>query len=367
MTPVSDNDTRLIVSTQLVKARELVGLKPEDVAREIGVSPTDVLTWERGSSEPALGVLEALARLYGREIDFFLRETPSPPREIKFRGKPGASLEHLSKETRLVLGRFDELCRMAFEFEGLLNVARQVNLNTLAQNLPARKAAEQVRALCKLGDNPISDLRGALETAGARIFEIPVPNDELSGFSFWHPQYGPCILVNAKDSKGRRNFTLAHELGHLLYDHGTCACYIPMMISDVHHTVERKANQFAAEFLLPEIPVVKDFHHRNLGRSPSETQLASMAARWMVSVQALGYRLEKLQLVKAGVTDKIVESRPTFFRRPKVPPWERRLGKRYVDTTLSAYRSNLISASKLAHALQIPIRKALEKIETAGR
>jgi len=364
--PVSQHNPSLIIGVQLRKARELLSLRREEVAQELDVSPHEIKDWEKGTSQPSLQQLETLASLYGREIDYFLRETPNPPTAIAFRGKPGESLRSLSNETRAVLARFDELCRSAVEFEGLLHKKREIKLATIPARETARTGAHRIRKQYDLEDKPITDLRALLEDAGVRIFEIPIPNDELSGFSFWHEKYGPCILVHAKDVKGRRNFTLAHELAHLLYSHGSSACYIPQKIIEVHQRMEQKANQFAVELLLPITGVVDDFKKRNLPKKPSEKQLRQMSFKWRVSSQALGYRLEGLGLISAGLTNKMIERKP-FLRRPKTPAWERRLGKRFVGTSIEAYRKNLISVGKLAHALQIPIRKAMEIAETGAR
>ena len=364
---VSKSKSNIVIGAQLQKARKLFALSVKEVAEEIHVSPQHITDWEMGVSQPGLQELEALANLYGREIDYFLRETPNPPTGIKFRGKPGESLQHLSKDTKIVLARFDELCRAAVEFEELLGKKREVKLSMISARTPAKIGALRIRERYNLGDKPIVDLRALLDNAGVRIFEVPIPNDELSGFSFWHEKYGPCILVHAKDVKGRRNFTLSHELAHLLYSHGSSACYIPSDISGVHERIERKANQFATELLLPKTGVVHDFKKRNLPRKPSEKQLRQMSIKWGVSIQALGYRLEGLGLVNAGLTNKIVESRPAYFRRPKTPTWKRRLGKSFVGTSIEAYQNNLISVGKLAHVLQIPIRKAMDITESAGR
>lgn len=364
---VSNSKSNIVIGSQLQKARKLLALSKKEVAEEISVNPQYIKDWEMGLSQPSLKELESLASIYGREIDYFLRETPNPPTDVKFRGKPGESLHQLSKETKIVLARFDELCRAAIEFEELLGKKREVNLSKISASTTAKNGAQGIRQQYDLKNKPISDLRALLENYGARIFEIPIPNDELSGFSFWHKKYGPCILINAKDVKGRKNFTLAHELAHLLYSHGSAACYIPSDISRAHERVERKANQFASELLLPEKGVVNDFKIRNLPRKPSEKQLRQMSIKWGVSIQALGYRLEGLGLVNVGLTNKIIESRPAYFRRPKTPTWERRLGRSFVGTSFEAYQSNLISVGKLAHVLQIPIRKAMEIAESAGR
>jgi Zn-dependent peptidase ImmA (M78 family) len=159
---------------------------------------------------------------------------------------------------------------------------------------------------------------------------------------------------------------LAHELAHLVYTHGSSLCFIPIKFGEVTG-LEFKANQVAIELLLPGSGVVKDFRKRNFSRTPLERELAQMASRWGVSLQALGYRLENLALIERGFTDRIVEPKPKHFRRPKTPSWERQLGKTFVETSIEAYQKGLISSGKLAHALQIPIRKALERVEQEGK
>lgn len=54
------------------------------------------------------------------------------------------------------------------------------------------------------------------------------------------------VGVNATHSLGRRNFSLAHELGHLVLDH-------PGQVIQRHDScAEREADWFATEFLLPK-------------------------------------------------------------------------------------------------------------------
>jgi len=353
----------VIIGVQLQKARELLQLTPEEVALEIGVTSQEIINWEREGLRPNLRQLEDLAKLYGREIDYFLRVTPTPPRDIEFRGKPGQLLRDLSKETKIILARFDELCRNALEFEILLNKRLVVKLPEFMKDDPPSKVGKILRERFNVNDKPLSDLRDRLENEGVRIFELPVSGEAFSGFSFWHKEYGPCILLNAKEPKGRKNFTLAHELAHLLYNDGSSVCYIPARIEVSVRGLEYKANELAIEVLLPESGTVEDFKKRNISNSPSTKELAQMASRWGVSIQALGYRLENLGLIDIGVTDKIVEIRSLYFKRPKIPTWKRQLGKRFVENSIEAYKANLISVGRLAHSLRIPIRKAMEIVE----
>jgi len=360
----------LIIGAQLQKARNLLQLAPEEVAPEVNITRQDILDWEEERSQPTLKQLEELAELYGREIDYFLKETPAPPEKIEFRGKPGQSLKELSKETKIVLARFDELCRTALEFENLLNKKREVKLPRFQESAHPKTVAQSLRRKFDAGDKPLPNLRERLEGEGLRMFELPVPEDAFSGFSFWHLEYGPCILLNASELRGRKNFTLAHELAHLLCGHGSSLCYIPLKFGEHLGDLEYKANRVAIELLLPELGVVEDFRRRNLSRTPSENQLAYMAYRkWGVSVQALGYRLENLGLIKREYTDTLLETKPHFRGKkgPRTPGWKKQLGKEFVDTTLEAYQRGLISTGKVASGLGITVREAMKEIEQRSK
>lgn len=359
----SEDQGSLIMASQLRKARGVLELTPEEVAEELNVSVQDVGNWEKGDCKPSLKQLETLAELYGREIDYFLAETPNPPGKIKFRTAPGQGLRRLSRDARAILARFEELCRCAFELENLLGKKRRCEIPRFPPSTPPETAAGKVRRKLGVKNRPIPKLRDLLDGAGARIFELPVPNDEFSGSSYWHSDYGPCILLNASDPKGRRNFTLAHELAHLLYGHASSVCFVPISPWAPSPPVEQKANRFAVELLLPESAIAEDFANKGYSRRPKVEQLGRMRSKWGISLQALGYRLEKLGLVDRGYTDTLVEAKPLYARRSKTPKWERQLGKTFVETCLQAYSQNLVSIGKLAHSLRIPIRKAMEEVE----
>jgi transcriptional regulator with XRE-family HTH domain len=245
MTNKSELRESIIKGAQLRKARGLLQLDHEEVASQLNVTRQDIFDWEENRSQPGLKQLERLAELYGRGIDYFLKETPSPPQKIEFRGRPGQSLKDLPQQAKVVLARFDELCRTALEVEGLLNKRRKVTIARFDESVHPKVVAESLRKKFGADDKPLTNLRERLESEGVRIFELVVPDDVFSGFSFWHSEYGPCILLNASELMGRRNFTLAHELAHLLYGHESTLCYIPLKLSEVRGDIEFKTNRFA--------------------------------------------------------------------------------------------------------------------------
>ncbi|MBM3334275.1 helix-turn-helix transcriptional regulator, partial [Candidatus Sumerlaeota bacterium] len=181
---------RLIIGDQMRKARQMLAIAPSETAQHLGVSEAGLLAWEQERAAPTLTQLEALGGLYGRSLDYFLRHTPPAPDHIEFRSTSRLSFGSLSAQARLALARFDELCRAAFELEQLLGKHRPPPRPTPSE-LPAPQLARERRAALGLPDGPIRDLLDRLVGVGIRVFQLPVPGDAFSGFSYWHSDYGP--------------------------------------------------------------------------------------------------------------------------------------------------------------------------------
>jgi len=360
-----------LVPQQLRTARDALALSRAEVAARVDLDPKELAGWEDGSSEPPVEVLWDLADLYGRSTDYFVRQTPPPLRGVRFRLAQSRQLRDLPLEVRQVLVGFEEYCRAARELEGLIGRYRDVHITKVAQALDAEALATQERVRMGLDEKPIKDLRTLLNEQGVQTFELPIPGDLFAGLSWWPDEYGPCVLINARDVAGRRAFTLAHEYAHLLRADPPTLCDLTRQA--LQNRDERFPEEFAASLLMPAPAVTHDFRTRGLRPDElTDKQLASLARRYGVSLQAMGIRLEELGLITAGTTDSLVaawKARGIPPRRPKSPSWRRRLGESYVSMSLQAYEQGRVSAAKLARYLGLDIRKAISfaEAEAASR
>jgi Zn-dependent peptidase ImmA (M78 family) len=117
--------------------------------------------------------------------------------------------------------------------------------------------------------------------------------EAVSGALVKRPGADPSILLNAEDSKNRKRFTCAHELGHFIrrtdepeqYEY---VDYRDQLSSTGKDAEEKFANRFAANLLMPEF-LVKAFHDEQLPEF-------RMAKKFGVSQEAMHYRLENLGL-----------------------------------------------------------------------
>jgi IrrE N-terminal-like domain len=101
----------------------------------------------------------------------------------------------------------------------------------------------------------------------------------------------PAIHFNPKDALVRQRFTIAHELGHMALGHDDAPRDDPEMFrSGVRSPIERHANQFAAELLMPESAV------RRMIASGKFTSVEELAAAFGVSGAAMSFRVGNLNL-----------------------------------------------------------------------
>lgn len=356
-----------ILGEQLRRAREAIILSISTAAQHLNVPVEQLRSWEGNETRPRLDELEAISRFYNREISYFVRDVPPLPADrIRYRSLGHDwTISHISLDSRALIVKFDEMCRTAYELETLLGKKHRAELRFYSTDVQPRQVANSERQA--LGIESSVSLRERLEQRGVRIFELPIETSEFAGFSYWHDVYGPSVLVNARDVPGRKNFTLAHEYAHLIFNDSPSACNILPEYPGHLIAAERRANLFAVNLLMPEAGILREFQRRNLSNRPTVREIGLLAGKWNVSVQAMGYRLENLQLIPSGYSTEVLSSyrEPTFRRRKKggTPSWQKRLGKSYVITAIEAYTDHRISLGKLAQSLGIPIRRALKVAE----
>lgn len=128
-----------------------------------------------------------------------------------------------------------------------------------------------------------------VESIAEDLLGLDVQEVELNGVSGMLIPSARTIYVNAEDTPPRQRFTLAHEVGHWVCQcqegRGTTVmCRADDVSPRADRTLEREANIFAAELLMPE-EVVRAL-------APSGTA----AERLGVSNQAMQWRLYSFDL-----------------------------------------------------------------------
>jgi Zn-dependent peptidase ImmA (M78 family) len=141
-------------------------------------------------------------------------------------------------------------------------------------------------------------------TQGARIYFDKLEGD-MSGFLFRDAQQ-TVIGVNTIHSKTRQNFTIAHEIGHLLL-HDQEQMHIDRefrvrlrddVSSQGTDDAEREANLFAASLLMPKEFLKKDLSKEDYVDILDDAFLRGLGRKYGVSTQALVNRLKNLGYIR---------------------------------------------------------------------
>jgi Zn-dependent peptidase ImmA (M78 family) len=159
-----------------------------------------------------------------------------------------------------------------------------------------------------LPSGPARDLVKVIEDAGGIVIPYDFGTAKIDGASQYIPPLPPLFFINVNIPGDRWRFSLAHELGHMI----------------LHDTprpdMEKEANRFAAEFLMPEVDISP-----YLG-SLTFNKLLDLKIYWKCSMQSIVKRAKDIgaipertatylfkQLSKAGYRTK----EPGEFEREK--------------------------------------------------
>jgi Zn-dependent peptidase ImmA (M78 family) len=129
-------------------------------------------------------------------------------------------------------------------------------------------------------------------------------DEDLAGFLYITGHFGR-VFVNADDPVPRRRFTVGHELGHFILHResmggqvsfGDNAATVIEVEDDTVIAMERQANRFAAEILMPaEVCRARaEAFRKAYGVCPRTPFAYHLAAELMVSPEAMRYRLRNL-------------------------------------------------------------------------
>ena len=133
------------------------------------------------------------------------------------------------------------------------------------------------------GKLPVDPSKFAVENGISVLYDDELEKTGRSG------RYSPekrTIYINRKEPEYRQRFTVAHELGHCLLEHGARNRVNKTLEAPDH--CEREANQFAAELLMPEYAVKK---------LAPDNGLDMLAWYFDVSTTAMYFRMKNLGLL----------------------------------------------------------------------
>lgn len=260
----------------IITGRIAAGMTQEDLATATGVTQAAMSRYENDLRDPDSDTIDRIADALGVTVRFVERAS-----------RPNAALAVDAHMRRRATAK-PTIWR---QLEAQLNMLRMHSdflreEVALAANLampgfdpfttdPA-EAARMTRTQWQMPSGPARSLVRWTEAAGSVVLMTDLGNQRIDGLSQWTADH-PVIVVNSALPTDRIRWTLAHEIGHLVLHR-----------EDATDDMEREANAFAAEFLMPELLIRSELANLTLGKA------LDLKREWGVSVAALVQRAHQV-------------------------------------------------------------------------
>lgn len=261
--------THEAIGERLKEARKNVRLSQEEAAQAVGLDRTAIVKIEKGARTVTGVELLLLARLYRRDPAEFLVEQPLQEDFITTLGRiqGNAPLEFNEVSHNI------EILKEAVRLRDVLG--DQVYAFPPIYQLPAPNSYEEAiaqgkeiavleRERLKLGSGPISDIVSLIASQGIWTAAVPFP-DDISGVFLAHNRIGLAIFIHEGQALVRQRFSYAHEYAHALVDRNRREPE-PTSTKNRNDFIEKRANAFASEFLIPAAGVYETLERKQKGR-----------------------------------------------------------------------------------------------------
>lgn len=270
---------------QLIFARDYRGLNQSQLAKSIaGLSQSNLSKFEKGfdtlSDDLKMKIIHFLdfpESFFYKSIDIRL-ENGNYRKRSAVRKSDVIQFENTCKIFGYLVDEMSKSIEWSdFEIQ---------SLNVEEGYTPAYIANYVRRCIHLKKGEPIKNIYTLLENLGIIIYEIEA-NEKFDGISFFSDLGYPLIVINRNLPNDRKRFTLAHEFGHLMLHNES-----NFPISE-YRDKEKEANEFASEFLMPELEIKNSLRGIRIG------DLGELKAYWLTSMSSIIRRAKDLNCISA--------------------------------------------------------------------
>lgn len=274
---------------------ERLGISPKKFNEEIARDP-----------EPKQGFLEKLAKSLAVPSFVFYMEAPPPLQDV---------LPDFRSDNPRALAKNPATLRSIQMAKAIQRIAHDAKISPVGElpHITTEDDVGEAALLCRkhfgiqIEDQiNVADARtfynfcrAKIESAGIFVIQDNFPSEDGSGFCLADDFY-PVIAINTKNqTRGRRLFTLIHELCHILL--GKSGISDPFISEN---KIERFCNRFASQFLVPDNYIEALLKGRSFPRHPDPADVARASRLLKISQQATVIRLENAKIFSSGSHDQ---------------------------------------------------------------
>ena len=286
ITPLPDWQS---VGARVALARRTLGLTQAELAARVELGRSVLAKVESGARQLSALELTALARETGLPIDWFVAESP-PSVTSRRAGDLGAPT--------IVDVRVDVLVRdvtQLIEMRLLRTAAERPDLRVPRDVAGAEAAATAVRTHLEADAERPIDLAAAAERLGVFAYSLVFPQSAVDGGYVALDDELGVALINGAQPSARRRYTLAHEIGHHVFQDA----YAVDVEATGRSETERIIDAFAIHLLLPRAILGQRWRELGGDHEPRTAALV-IGAEYRISWTALC-----AQLMNLGVVDRL--------------------------------------------------------------
>lgn len=306
------------VGEKLKEAREARGITSRKALADLMQrAASTIIRWEEGENTPEPAALSELSSVLKVPEDFFLSsrddQNAGPAFFRSFAGAlKGDRLVQLAR-----LRWLEDITALAEHYAYLPEVDIPDLLAGRSfkslRDEDIEEAASALRFHWGLGSRPISDALTLVENHGVIVASETMESTKLDGLSRWGNDGRPyMLLANDKQSFVRRQFDVAHELGHIVLHRQITK----PEFEDNFKLIEEQAHKFASAFLLPAEQFSIEIGRINL------TELERLKVRWRVSIKAQIMRLNRLNMIDNETYQRLFKSYSARGYQSKGEPYD---------------------------------------------
>ncbi|MGM0524351.1 MAG: helix-turn-helix domain-containing protein [Bacillota bacterium] len=301
----------MFIGENLSNLRILYGYSRKQLSEQLEITEQAIWQYENNYTTPKLQTINQLKRLFKVKSTYFYQ----PDILSKYIEKDTIPLMHIAYRSKVInlMAKTQTEAKHVEFLDSLINYLayqlvlpskkiiqlRNSVINYLQQTDEKRDTqiahvANLARDFLGLRPDTNDDLLFLIEKSGVFVFEKAI-GDDIDAYSLWTKTERPYIILgNLKRSSVRRNFDIAHELGHLLLHYKVAFTHLDRK---EHKTLEKEANLFAGAFLLPEAAFLADIKTVINPKNPDA--YLDLKKKWKTSLQILGYRAAHLGILDA--------------------------------------------------------------------
>ncbi|MBI4619297.1 MAG: ImmA/IrrE family metallo-endopeptidase [Desulfobacterales bacterium] len=301
-----------VLGKRILAARDASGFSITEAAKKLGFKNYQTLSAiEKGARKINAHELIMMARLYGRNLDYFLESDVAPDPVPLWRKAGKTDVNQMQRQFLSFLENYSNLEHLLGLKRRWKDIQKNYDRDDFSYNgfEQAGKLGADIHNFLDLGSRPSLNLLNVLENKlRFKILHLSL-GDGVSGASVVDNTIGVGILINVNDAPWRRNFDLAHELFHII----TWNVFSPEEIgnSTIKTRPEQYADIFASSLLLPEVHLRDALKETAADNAIRIIDIIELAKEFGVSTEAVLWRLVNLGIIKKPLASKVLET-PNF-------------------------------------------------------